>query len=92
VISNWVIAYSEQAQKNAKHLTRSGLRPKAEPLLAIIEHDLYQTPPRFERLVGELSGLYSRRINYQHCHAHAKQITALKGQLFGEKSSELLSF
>lgn len=58
--------YTRQAQKDAKKLVSSGLKPKAEELLAILADDPFQRPPPFEKLVGDLSGAYSRRINIQH--------------------------
>ena len=58
--------FSKQAQKDAKKLSTAGLRPKAEELLDLIAHGPYESPPRFERLVGNLSGAFSRRINIQH--------------------------
>jgi Txe/YoeB family toxin of toxin-antitoxin system len=58
--------YTKQAQKDAKELAASGLKPKAEELLAIIAEDPFQRPPPYERLVGDLAGAYSRRINIQH--------------------------
>ncbi len=63
---NWRIVFTKQAQKDAKKLSASGLRPKAETLLQILAHNPYQTPPPFEKLVGDLHGAYSRRINIQH--------------------------
>ncbi len=60
------LLFTRQAQKDAKRLPASGLRPKAEELLAIIASDPFQSPPHFEKLVGNLSGAYSRRINIQH--------------------------
>lgn len=63
---NWQIVYTKQAKKDAKKLASSGLKPQAERLLAIITHNPYQTPPPFGKLVGDLSGAYSRRINIQH--------------------------
>jgi len=62
----WRIVFTKQAQKDAKKITDSGLRPKAEKLLDIIRENPYQTPPPFEKLLGDLSGAYSRRINIQH--------------------------
>jgi toxin YoeB len=62
----WTILYSKQAQKDAKNLAAAGLRRKAEDLLSILSNDPYQNPPSFERLVGDLQGAYSRRINIQH--------------------------
>ena len=58
--------YTRQAQKDAKKLASSGLKSKAEELLEIITQDPFKTPPPFEKLVGDLSGAYSRRINIQH--------------------------
>jgi Txe/YoeB family toxin of toxin-antitoxin system len=62
----WTLYYTKQAQKDARKLTSSGLKDKAQELLRIIENNPYQNPPPFERLVGDLSGAYSRRINIQH--------------------------
>jgi Txe/YoeB family toxin of toxin-antitoxin system len=58
--------YTKQAQKDAKKLASSGLKPKAQELLDILAEDPFQNPPPFEKLVGDLSGAYSRRINIQH--------------------------
>ena len=62
----WTLHYTKQAQKDAKTLASSGLKAKAQTLLAILEKDPGQNPPPFEKLVGDLSGAYSRRINIQH--------------------------
>ena len=62
----WLIVYAKQALKDAKKLSASGLKPKAEELLKIPGVDPYQNPPSFEKLVGDLEGAYSRRINIQH--------------------------
>ena len=62
----WQIVYTKQAQKDAKKLSASGLRPKAEKLIEILRENPYQTPPPFEKLLGDLSGAFSRRINIQH--------------------------
>ena len=62
----WEIVYTKQAQKDAKKLASSGLKNKAKKLLGIIQEDPYQNPPPYEKLVGDLSGAYSRRINIQH--------------------------
>lgn len=59
----WGLAYSKQALKDAKKVKAAGLRVKVEELLAILERDPFQTPPPFEKLVGDLAGAYSRRIN-----------------------------
>jgi len=63
---SWQIVYAKQALKDAKKLTSSGLKPKAEELLRLIAVDPYRNPPSFEKLVGDLDGAYSRRINIQH--------------------------
>ena len=62
----WRVVFTKQARKDAKKLSTSNLRSKAEELLAILRQDPYQTPPPYEKLVGDLSGAYSRRINIQH--------------------------
>ncbi len=62
----WQVVFTKQAQKDAKKLTAAGLRSKAERLLAILRKNPYHTPPPFEKLVGDLAGAYSRRINIQH--------------------------
>lgn len=63
---SWEVVYAKQAMKDAKKLAASGLKPKAQELLAILEGDPFQNPPPFEKLVGDLAGTYSRRINIQH--------------------------
>ena len=63
---NWKIVYTHQAQKDAKKLNKSGLRLKAEVILAILTKDPFQNPPPYEKLVGDLDGAYSRRINIKH--------------------------
>ena len=63
---SWKIVYTKQAQKDAKKIASSGLKQKAEKLLNILKKDPYQNPPSYEKLVGDLSGAYSRRINIQH--------------------------
>ena len=62
----WKLVYTKQAQKDAKKLASSGLKPKAQELLALIAEDPYHKPPPFEKLIGDLTGAYSRRINIQH--------------------------
>ncbi|MGH7275182.1 MAG: Txe/YoeB family addiction module toxin [Nitrospiria bacterium] len=62
----WTLVFTRQAQKDAQKLSASGLRPKAEFLLKILRRNPFQTPPPFEKLVGDLAGAYSRRINIQH--------------------------
>ena len=62
----WNVAYSKFALKDAKKLSAAGLRDKAQALLDILELDPFQNPPPYEKLVGDLMGAYSRRINIQH--------------------------
>jgi len=62
----WKIVYTRQAQKDAKKLAGAGLKSKAKALLALLSEDPFQHPPAFEKLVGDLKGAYSRRINIQH--------------------------
>ncbi len=62
----WRVVFTKQAQKDAKKLSAAGLRPKAERLIEILRENPYQTPPPFEKLLGNLSGAFSRRINIQH--------------------------
>jgi toxin YoeB len=62
----WKVVYTKQAQKDAKKLASSGLKSKAEVLIDILKEDPYQSPPSFEKLIGDLFGAYSRRINIQH--------------------------
>jgi Txe/YoeB family toxin of toxin-antitoxin system len=62
----WRVVFTNQAQKDAKKLASAGLRSKAEKLLDILRKNPYQIPPPFEKLIGDLSGAYSRRINIQH--------------------------
>ena len=63
---SWGIIYTKQAQKDAKKLASSGMKPKAQKLLAVITENPYQNPPPYEKLIGDLAGAYSRRINIQH--------------------------
>jgi len=62
----WRIVYTGQAQKDAKKIATAGLRQKTEKLLEILSENPFQPPPPFEKLIGDLSGAYSRRINIQH--------------------------
>lgn len=62
----WRVVLTKQAQKDAKKISAAGLRSKAEKLLDILRKNPYQTPPTFEKLLGDLSGAYSRRINIHH--------------------------
>ena len=63
---SWELVYAKQALKDAKKLAASGLKPRAQALLAVLTNDPFQNPPPFEKLVGDLAGAYSRRINIQH--------------------------
>ena len=63
---SWSVVYAKQALKDAKKVKASGLKDKAPGLLDVLESDPFQNPPPFEKLVGDLSGAYSRRINIQH--------------------------
>ena len=63
---SWEVAYTKHAQKDAQKLAASGLKAKTQEFLAIIKENPFQNPPPYERLVGDLSGTYSRRINIQH--------------------------
>lgn len=65
-MNNWRIVYSRQAQKDAKKVATSGLKPKAMVRLELLATDPFATPPRDEKLVGDLAGCYSRRISIQH--------------------------
>lgn len=63
---SWEIVYAKQALKDAKKLAENGLKQKAQAILTILADDPFQNPPSYEKLVGDLSGAYSRRINIQH--------------------------
>ena len=63
---SWEVVFAKQALKDAKKLAASGLKSKAQDLLAVLATDPFQNPPPFEKLVGDLAGAYSRRINIQH--------------------------
>jgi Txe/YoeB family toxin of toxin-antitoxin system len=63
---SWQLVFTKQAQKDAKKLASAGLRDKAEELLIIVSENPFQMPPPYEKLVGDLAGAYSRRINIQH--------------------------
>ena len=62
----WRVVFSKRAAKDAKKLSASGLRVKAQSLIEVLKENPFTTPPRYERLVGDLAGMYSRRINIQH--------------------------
>jgi len=63
---NWKLVFTKQARKDAKKIARSGLRPEAERLMGILKENPYQNPPPYEKLLGDLTGACSRRINIQH--------------------------
>ncbi len=63
---SWSVVYAKQSLKDAKKVKASGLKEKAQALLDVLESNPFQNPPPFEKLVGDLSGAYSRRINIQH--------------------------
>jgi toxin YoeB len=65
-VVTWKVVFTKQAQKDARKLSRAGLRSKAELLLSILAGNPYQSPPPVEKLVGDLAGAFSRRINIQH--------------------------
>jgi Txe/YoeB family toxin of toxin-antitoxin system len=65
-VTGWKVVYTRAAQKDARKLAAAGLRAKAEELLAILADDPFRSPPPFEKLVGDLAGAFSRRINIQH--------------------------
>ena len=62
----WTVVYAKHALKDAKKLSAAGLKAKAEELIEVLEKDPFQTPPAYEKLVGDLDGTFSRRINIQH--------------------------
>lgn len=63
---SWQVVFTRQATKDARKLAIAGLRPKAEQLIELLRADPFQTPPQFEKPVGDLAGAYARRINIQH--------------------------
>ena len=63
---SWRLIYTKQAQKDAKKIAAAGLKTKAESIIQILRENPFQTPPPFEKLVGDLSGAFSRRINIHH--------------------------
>ena len=63
---NWTVVYTKQAQKDARKVASSNLKPQAQRLLDIIARNPFQNPPPYEKLIGDLAGAYSRRINIQH--------------------------
>jgi toxin YoeB len=65
-VVSWEVVFAKHALKDAKKLAASGLKAKAQELLAVLAQDPFQKPPPYEKLVGDLAGAYSRRINIQH--------------------------
>ena len=63
---SWRLVFTKQAQKDAKKIAKSGFKPQANRLLDLLREDPFRNPPSYEKLVGNLSGAYSRRINIQH--------------------------
>lgn len=63
---NWQLVFARHAEMDAKKLAAAGLKPKAQELLRVLSQDPFQNPPPYEKLVGDLAGAYSRRINIQH--------------------------
>ena len=63
---SWQVVFTKQAQKDARNLSSAGLKQKAQLLLSVVAENPFQTPPPYEKLVGDLAGAYSRRINFQH--------------------------
>ena len=66
MVKKWRIVYTKQAQKDARRIASAGLKGRTEKLLEVLAENPYQTPPPYEKLVGDLAGAYSRRINIQH--------------------------
>jgi toxin YoeB len=63
---SWRLVFTRQAQKDAKKIAQSGLKTQVTRLLELLREDPYRSPPPYEKLMGDLSGAYSRRINIQH--------------------------
>ena len=93
----WRVVFTRQARKDAKKLSAAGLRPKAEYLLSILKKDPFASPPPFAKLVGDLRGAFSRRINVQHRLVYqvieeeraVKVIRTLTGHLLADSGREL---
>ena len=66
MVASWRLVFTKQAQKDAKKLSAAHLKDRAEEILKILSEEPFRTPPRFEKLVGDLAGAFSRRINIQH--------------------------
>ena len=63
---SWKVVYTKHALKDAKKISQSNLKKKTKELISLLQKDPFQNPPQFEKLVGDLDGAYSRRINIQH--------------------------
>jgi toxin YoeB len=63
---SWTVVFTKQARKDAKKISAAGLKSKAEAIIQILRENPYQVPPSYEKLIGDLAGAYSRRINIQH--------------------------
>jgi len=63
---SWHLVFTKQSQKDAKKIAHSGLKPQAERILEILKENPFENPPPYEKLIGDLAGAYSRRINIQH--------------------------
>jgi len=77
-VKPWRVVFTRQARKDARRLAGASLKPKAEYLLGVLRKDPLQSPPPFEKLVGDLAGVYSRRINVQHrlvCQIYSNERT-----------------
>ncbi len=66
LVKTWKVVFTRQAQKDARKLAAGNLKARAEEILAVLEEDPFRSSPRFEKLVGDLEGAFSRRINVQH--------------------------
>ncbi len=80
---NWEILFTKQAQKDANKISQAGLKPKVTELLKLLTENPFQNPPPYEKLIGDLSGAYSRRITIQHrliyqIYSEDKKIKALR--------------
>jgi Txe/YoeB family toxin of toxin-antitoxin system len=89
---SWRLVFTKRAQKDARKLAGAGLRQKAEELLRIVGENPFQTPPPYEKLVGDLAGAYSRRINIQHrlIYEVLKEENTVKGSDFGLTTNGLV--
>jgi Txe/YoeB family toxin of toxin-antitoxin system len=82
-LARWTVVFTRQAARDAKKIAAGGLKPRVQKLLALLAEDPYRSPPPFEKLVGDLSGDFSRRINIQHrlvydLHPEARTVRVLR--------------